>query len=92
MGKEVPHSFTLLEAFLSEFRYIGSCPVVTWRELLKIGKKIYYLFFHQPGALCGINNNEALSKCLEIMHETGDILYFGFDPRLRDLIILDPLW
>lgn len=41
---------------------------------------------------CNITEEKQLSRAAKTLHELGSLVYFESDPKLSDLVILDPKW
>eukprot|EP01125_Pyxidicula_operculata_P017251 TRINITY_DN603_c0_g1_i1.p1 TRINITY_DN603_c0_g1~~TRINITY_DN603_c0_g1_i1.p1 ORF type:complete len:2599 (-),score=583.24 TRINITY_DN603_c0_g1_i1:6794-14590(-) len=79
-GKASLKTHNYFEQVLREARKDMILPVIDQRTLISVGKA------------CGISSDDEVMACCQKLHEYGSIMYFGDDPELVNLSILDPAW
>eukprot|EP01125_Pyxidicula_operculata_P012793 TRINITY_DN4209_c0_g1_i7.p1 TRINITY_DN4209_c0_g1~~TRINITY_DN4209_c0_g1_i7.p1 ORF type:complete len:1508 (-),score=385.42 TRINITY_DN4209_c0_g1_i7:3354-7856(-) len=80
MGKVYPSGYVHLERVLQTFGREIKAPMIDRITLLQFGRS------------CGLKTDQEVLDAAEFLHSVGSIVYFGKDPRLKDLIILNHQW
>lgn len=80
MGESIPISTLLLEKQIVEKSMQLMPPVLTKAE------------FTALGATCNITDPKELSRVSKTLHELGTLIHFESDPKLNELVVLDPKW
>lgn len=80
MGELIPSSYLSLEKFVLEERPRRMPPVVSLRT------------FQAMAAACNVTAADSQAVATRLLHSLGVLVHYGQDPRLKDLVILDPQW
>jgi len=81
MGKEYPKSYIFLERILIDAKErIKQLPIISRGQMMSFG------------AMCGLEDPQLISKAARFLTQNGVMLFFGNDPLLNNIIILDPQW
>lgn len=80
MGKQFPQSISLLESLLLEEKKRCIPPIIQKTQL------------HQFCCLCGLVEEEQIAQASQLLNNFGVIIYFPTDPKLSDMVFLDPNW
>lgn len=70
----------MLEEFKNDLIKSKKTPIISRDKLVKLG------------SICGITEFSQVLACAKYLHEVGSIVYFGQDPVLSNLVILEPKW
>ncbi|KAL6078168.1 Myotubularin-like phosphatase domain, variant 2 [Balamuthia mandrillaris] len=78
IGEEMPNTYVELEKMVKNSH--KRPPIAFWSEFLTMA------------GLCGIKDEMAVRVAASHLHNLGSLLYFGEDPRLSDIVIMNPQW